>query len=146
MDRTVLLLARGLAIAALAVSLGGCAPPKFDVTGKVTYNGKVLAKPKGKIVFDGPDKRQVEATIGEDGTYKAVGVSTGLNRVAVYYPNPDYKPIGRPKGPPPKGQPATPKPYLTPDQYANPEQSDLKIEVNKQGKTFDVDMKGPEIP
>ena len=55
MHRTTFRLARGLAIAALALGMGGCLGPRqFDVTGQVKYNGAPLALPGGMIVFVGP--------------------------------------------------------------------------------------------
>jgi hypothetical protein len=142
MQRNILL----FATAALALSLGGCGKRQFAVTGKVTYNGKALAKPNGQIVFVGPDGHQAAAAIGEDGTYTATKVRPGLNQVAIYYPNPGYKRPSRPKGKPEPGErPAMAPLYLTPEPYASPDTSNLKVEVGK-GTVFDVDMKGPEIP
>ena len=81
----------GVALATLALSVGGCGQKKVDVTGKVSYNGAPLSKPGGQIVFVDATGNQVIATIGEDGTYRAPNVTTGLQRVAVYYPNPEIK-------------------------------------------------------
>src|SRR6516165_4414451 len=98
MRRKIVFSAGALAIAALALSLGGCKVKRqYDVTGQVKYNGATLAKPNGQIVFLGPDGRQVVASINEDGTYKAEKVTAGLNKVAVYYPNPNFKRAARPK-------------------------------------------------
>jgi hypothetical protein len=147
MNRNVLLLARGLALAALALSLGGCGKRQYDVTGKVTYNGAVLAKPNGQIVFVGPDGSQVAAEIGLDGTYKATKVTAGLNRVAVYYRNPSFKKMARPKGrvDPSKRPPTNNPQYLIPEAYASHETS--KIEVEVTGVTdVNINLKGPEIP
>jgi hypothetical protein len=120
--------------------------PKVDVTGKVTYNGTALAKPNGQIIFLAPDGTQVEATIGADGTYTAARVPAGMNRVAVYYKNPAFKPPSRPQGVPTlKDRPATSSPYLTPDKYAAPDTSTLSVEV-KEGAVFNVEMTGPPIP
>jgi hypothetical protein len=146
MHRNILLLARGLAIAALAMCLGGCGKHQFEVTGKVTYNGAPLTKPNGQIVFVGPDGSQVAVPIGQDGAYKATKVTAGLNRVAIYYPNPDYKKSARSKGKPdPKSRPADSPMYLTPESYATPDTSQLQVEVAK-ATVSDFDMKGPPIP
>jgi len=147
MHRNLLLLARGLALAALAISLGGCGgKPQFDVTGKVQYNGAPLAKPKGQIVFVGPDGAQVAAPIGLDGTYKATNVPAGLNRVAISYPNPAFTKPSRPKGlPGPNDRPVTSPLFLTPEKYAAVETSELSVEV-KKGTVFNPEMTGPEIP
>lgn len=146
-----LLLTRGLSLvvlAASAVSLIGCSggPTLVDVTGKVTYNGAPLAKPDGKIFFVGPGDSQVAAVINEDGTYKASKVTSGLNQVAVYYKNPDFKVAARPKGPPSEGhRPVLVPMYLTPEKYADVRTSELSVQVDKD-MVFDVDMKGPPIP
>jgi hypothetical protein len=146
MYRKILLLARGLALAALALSLGGCGKRQFDVAGKVTYNGAVLAKPNGQIVFVGPDGSQREAEIGLDGTYKATKVTAGPNRVAVYYPNPSFKKMSRPKGKPDPGmRPPKNDLYLTPEAFASPDTSRLEVEVT-DGTVYNVNLKGPEIP
>jgi len=147
MPRNLSLLVRAVAIAALAVGLGGCGgKSQFDVTGKVKYNGAPLAKPNGQIVFVGPDGAQVAAPIGPDGTYKATKVSAGLNRVAVYYPNPAFKKASRPKGAPNPGErPATTSPFLTPEKYAATDTSGLSTPVAK-GTVYDADMTGPPIP
>jgi hypothetical protein len=145
----ILLLARGLALAALVLCLGGCGTHQFDMTGQVKYNGAVLAKPDGQIVFIGPDGSQVGAPIGLDGTYTAVKVTAGLNRVAVYYPNPAFvkkakraRPVqGAP--PPPTNQPL-PAMFLTPESYASPDTSQLSIQVD-QDTAFNVDLTGPPI-
>jgi len=147
MYRNLLLMARVLSLAALVLCLGGCGgKPQFEVTGMVKYNGAPLAKPNGQIVFLGPDGAQVPAPIGQDGTYKAVKVSGGPNRVVVTYPNPAFKKAARPKGAPdPKGRPDTSPLYLTPEKYASADTSELSVDV-KKGTTFNVDMTGPPIP
>ncbi len=147
MHRNFVLPARGLALAALAISLGGCGGPlQYDVTGKVTYNGAPLAKPNGMIVFLGPDGAQVPAQIGEDGSYTAAKATAGLNRVAAYYPNPAFKPPARPHGPPSeKNRPVIYPLYLTPEKYATVDTSELSVQVEK-GTVFNVEMTGPPIP
>jgi hypothetical protein len=146
MARKRLILIRGLALAALVLSLSGCGKRQYDVTGQVKYNGAALAKPNGQIVFLGPDGTQAVATIGADGTYTASKVSAGLNRIVVYYPNPSFTKPARPKGEPdPKYRPPTTSPYLTPEKYASVDTSQLSIEV-AQGTVFNVDLTGPPIP
>jgi hypothetical protein len=136
----------GIATAALALSAGGCGVPRVDVTGKVTYNGAVLAKPDGHIVFIGPDGNQVEAPIGTDGTYTAPKVTSGSNKVAVYYKNPAFKPAARPHGAPSaKDRPTLSPQYLTPDKYSAPDTSQLSVEV-KEGTVYNAELTGPPIP
>jgi hypothetical protein len=147
MHRNLLLLVHRLALAALAVSLGGClGQPRFDVTGQVKYNGAPLAKENGQIVFLSNEGVLVTAPISPDGTYKAFKVGGGRNQVAVHYPNPAFKKATRPKGAPdPKHRPALASPFLTPEKYADAKKSGLSVEV-KQGTVFDVDLTGPKIP
>jgi hypothetical protein len=141
---------RGLALVALAALVGGLSGcggvSKYDVTGKVTYNGAPLAKPDGQIVFVGPEGTQVTAPISEEGTYTAVNVVSGSNRVAVTYKNPSFAPPARPKGVPgPNDRPVVTSPTLTPEKYASAEKSGLTVEV-KEGTVFNVEMTGPNIP
>jgi hypothetical protein len=116
---------------------------RFDVTGKVTYNGAAFNKPDGRIVFIGAAGEQVAAEIRPDGTYQANGVSAGLNRVAVYYPNP--KATSRPPTKLKPGEeppPAAPL-FLTPPKYASPETSELSVTVDRE-TVFNVDLVDPE--
>ena len=138
----------GLVVVALAAGLSGCdSKPRFVVTGTVTYNGAPLAKPDGQIVFVGPDGTQVAVPISpDDGTYKAVDVLGGPNKIAVTYKNPAFAPVARPKGVPgPKDRPTLSSPSLVPDKYTNAETSKLSVEV-KEGTVFNVEMTGPKIP
>jgi|GEM_PF-969351 len=131
---------------ALAVGLaavGGCSPPRYDVTGKVTYNGAPLNHPDGQIVFVGPTGDQVSAAIGADGTYRATGVVSGTNRVAVFYPNPAAKPDKGQKLKPGEQMRNVPT-YLTPAKYATPDTSELTVGVDK-GTEYNVDLTGPPI-
>ena len=133
----------------IVLLLPGCAETVTlaDVTGTVTYNGKPLNKPGGTIVFIGPKNTQAVGEIAPDGSYKALGVPTGTNRVAVYYPNPDaqkgkpmLQPGKFPQAPPPPAQP----PFLTPMKYAAVDTSELIHEV-QLGSLFDVKLTGPAI-
>lgn len=135
---------RALAFTLVAVlAAGGCSSPRYDVTGKVTYNGAALAKPEGQIVFVGPAGEQVAAAIGADGTYRATGVASGPNRVAVFYPNPAAKPDKGHKLKPGEQSP-TVATYLTPLKYSAPETSELVANVDKESE-FNFDLTGPAI-
>jgi len=114
-----------------------------EVTGKVTFNGSPFDKAGGQVVFVAADGSQVKASIDSDGSYRAEGVKTGPNRVAVFYPNPDL-PSGRHFPKKGKGEPAPPA-YLTPVKYAAVDTSGLSIDVEK-ATVFNVDMKGPKSP
>ena len=122
----------------------GCGSPAFDVTGTVTYNGAALDKPDGQIVFLGPHGEQIAAPIDPDGTYRARGVPSGANRVAVYYPNPKAKMDKASKLKPGEMPRAIPK-YLTPEKYASAETSDLAVTVEKP-TVYTAELTGPKIP
>jgi hypothetical protein len=149
MHRTVFRFASVFAVAVLAVAAGGCwGPGQFDVTGQVKYNGTPLASPDGVIVFVGPNGKQVSAAIGLDGTYRAAGVAAGLNRIAVYYPNPKAqggKALRPRKGEAPPPPSATPPLFLTPARYAAVETSDLSVQV-EEGTVCNLDLTGPRLP
>jgi hypothetical protein len=136
----------GLAVAVLAVGAGGCGARRFDVAGKVKYNGAALNKPDGQVVFVGPHDEQVAAPIGRDGAYQAAGVAAGLNRVVVYYPNPKAKREKEKAGKLKPGElPSAPEsPYLTPAKYAAAETSGLSVAVEKDA-VYDIDLTGPAI-
>jgi hypothetical protein len=147
MQRWILLSALTFA----AMCAHGCESRSFTVTGKVTYNGAVLDKPDGQVVFVGPNGKQTSAQIGPDGSYRAAKVEVGLNRVAAYYPNPSAK-RGKtlPSKPIPAETPVAPNEqpepvFLTPYKYVSPDTSDLSISVEKDA-VFDIDLTGPSIP
>ncbi len=147
MHRNVCRIVPWLAFAVLAVVVVGCGQKEFDVTGQVKYNGAVIDKPGGQVIFIAPSGTQVVAPIGQDGTYKASKVPAGPNRVAVTYPNPALG--GKPPAKPPKGQPIIPSStqdlFLTPANYASADTSGLSVEV-ASGTVFNVDMTGPKLP
>jgi hypothetical protein len=134
--------AQVLVVAVLVFSASGCSPGQVEVSGRVTYNGSPLNFPGGQIVFVGPDGAQRAASIAADGTYRAVEVSAGMNRVAVSYPNPEFKPQKRiPRGTDPE---SLPEPFLIPAKYASVEDSELSVQATT-GTVFSPDLIGPEI-
>ena len=137
-----------LAFAGLALGAAGCDAPKYDVTGKVTYNGAPLNKPQGHVVFVGPKGEQIDAPINPDGTYKAMQVTKGPNKVAVYYINPELAKSGKlargKAGEPPPGAKSVTA-FLTPEKYASPDTSELETTVDKP-TVFDIPLTGPEVP
>ena len=148
MHRKVSQIVLGVAVAALAIGVGGCwGPKKVDVTGRVNYNGASLPKPGGQIVFVGADGIQVGASIGQDGTYRASQVKTGLQHVAVYYPNPELQKAKHIPSKPNPGEPPSPTPpaFLTPLKYASVDTSNLSVQV-VEGTVFNADLTGPVIP
>jgi hypothetical protein len=130
---------------ALLVGLAGCSPSTHDVTGQVKYNGALLDKPGGQVVFVGTKGTQIAAEIGPDGVYRASKVPAGLNRVVVYWPNPEAqnKPNAKSKKPPAKE--ALPPPFLTPKKYASVDTSELSVQV-ADGTVFNIELMGPPIP
>jgi hypothetical protein len=137
-----------VAVATMVIAMTGCGAELVDVHGQVTYNGAPLGKPNGQIVFIGTNGKQVVAEIGQDGTYRATRVQTGLNRIAVYYLNPETQRVKRfpKKGEtPPLAPSTTPSPFLTPMKYASVETSNLSIQVEKD-TAFNTDLTGPVIP
>jgi hypothetical protein len=139
-------------ITALLLGVSGCSRESLtDVTGVVKYNGAPLTKPDGKIVFVSPAGTQIIASLELDGHYRATGVATGLNRVAVYYPNPEAQSSRHFPTPPKPGQTPAPQrptsvpPFLTPYKYATFDTSDLSVQV-EPGCVFNVDLAGPRIP
>ncbi len=135
--------AAGFVLAFLAVAASGCSGRRFDVAGQVKYNGSPLGQPGGQVVFVGPNGSQVAASVEPDGLYRASGVPAGLNRVAVYWPNPEARTAGKPR----KGEPLkpAPAPFLTPARYASAETSELSVQVG-EGTVFDIDLSGPPLP
>ncbi len=130
----------------IALSLSGCGPRQFSVSGKVTYNGNVLDKPDGIIVFVGPNGEQADAEINRDGTYTVPKVQAGKNRIVVYYKNPQFKGNEKPPKPGPGEKLKTPPPaYITPESYVSPDTSGLSVEVENV-MVHDVNMTGPSIP
>jgi hypothetical protein len=135
----------GFSLVALAASMGGCGPRYYEVKGKVSYNGAVLDKPDGKIIFVGSSGEQAMAPIGKDGTYSASNVLSGDNKVVVYYPNPEAN-KGRGKKLGPGDIPPPPVPlFLTPLSYGREDTTDLKLNVTKSME-YNAEMTGPAIP
>ncbi|WP_020467858.1 hypothetical protein [Zavarzinella formosa] len=141
-----------MSVGLVLVCLSGCGSEKVgDVSGLVTYNGQPLAKTGGHIVFVGPQGSQIVADIGADGAYRAAGIPAGLNRVAVYYSNPEAQEQIRKfmpqkgKKPPPVTPPSpAPAPFLTPIKYASPDTSELSVQIGP-GTVYNVDMTGPKM-
>jgi hypothetical protein len=126
--------------------VAGCGPgyATTDVTGQVTYNGKPLDKDGGAITFYGPRGGPITAPIDRSGKYSAVGVSQGENKVTVIYARPVK--IATKKGPKKDTAPSfgSETPFLTPEAYASPQSSELKVVVGS-GTTYDPKLTGPEI-
>jgi hypothetical protein len=120
----------------------GCARAKLvDVSGKVTYNRMPLNDEGCNILFLGPNGKSVSAAVAPAGDYKASGVVTGVNQVAIYFRNPEAAKSHDPgEKTPPSGSPLR---YLL-LKYADVKTSGLTVDVDT-GTVFNVDMKGPDL-
>jgi hypothetical protein len=107
-------------VAALAVSFLLFAAVRADdvetgtVEGKVTFDGKPLAK--GKVVFHPQKGKPIEAELKEDGSYAAKDVPVGATPVTIVK-----------EGVPPR--------------YSDPKKTELTFEVKKGKNTADFDLK-----
>jgi hypothetical protein len=136
----------GLVAASMLFCTGGCDSRKFNVSGKVTYNGSSLEVPGGEISFTSPKGEVVSGPIKEDGTYLVTNVTAGHNLVAVSYQNPKaLKEKEKPRLEPGERMQPVEKPFLTPQKYASPNTSELSVDVDKD-VTFDVSLTGPKMP
>lgn len=71
----------GLLLLPLGLTIGGCGGGKGTVSGKVTYNGKVV--PGGTVQIIPSNGPAVGGDIGEDGRYSIANVSVGSASVVV---------------------------------------------------------------
>jgi hypothetical protein len=130
--------------------LAGCGgSSQSTVTGKVSYKGQPL---KGGTVTIIPQSGGIASTtIGEDGSYKIDKVPTGPAKVTVdtkslrpASKNQSFGPYAKaPKDiTTPGNQQGDPSRYVQiPDQYADPDSSDLTLTVKKGAQQFDIDLK-----
>jgi hypothetical protein len=80
----------GAAVCALVLPvLSGCGASKGNVSGTVKIDGKVVSVEGLQVTFMADDGRPVCAVVEKDGTYQAVGVQPGENRVSLSYMPPD---------------------------------------------------------
>jgi hypothetical protein len=84
------------------------------VEGKVTFDGKPLAK--GKVVFHPQKGKPIEADIDEDGNYMAKDVPVGKTPVTIVKEN------------------------FLPPKYSDPKKTELQIEVKKGKNTVDFNL------
>jgi hypothetical protein len=155
---------------ATSLVLVGCQRPVGSVSGKITYQGKVLKG--GGVSFVSTDGGQsFAAGIAEDGTYKVPDLRGGAYKVCVETSSlkaassgSPYAGVGGPKksktekaGPPPGANvpegytPSDPaaaaavtsaKRYVAiPEKYSSPDTTDLTYEFKGGAETFDIDLK-----
>jgi hypothetical protein len=140
--------ALALVVSLTVVGCGGRG--KGTVTGKVTYKGAPLKG--GKVAFAAANKQNVIAEIEQDGSYTADDVPAGPAKVTVltsylkqasraprYQPPKDAKvPEGYKMG----GDPNDAKRYVKiPDNYEDPDQSGLNLDVKSGPQPFNIDLK-----
>jgi hypothetical protein len=113
----------------------------LDVTGKVTYNGNPLNDEGCHIVFQGPDGSSVTAPIAPTGEYKASGVIAGVNKVAIFFRNPEAT---KSHDPSEKTAPSGSPLRNLPSKYADVNKSELSFDTNN-GLVFNVDMTGGDL-
>ena len=138
-------LAAGLLGLACLLS-AGCGDSNATVSGQVTYQGKAV--PSGSVIVYCADKQIVRGVIGVDGRYSIPNVPTGQAVVTVEAHA--RVPSGlrmKQKLPPSSGGPIAPtveapetgKTSLPP-RYALPEESGLRVVVDRGRVTYDIDL------
>ncbi len=104
MHRIVCRIVPWLAFAVLALVVVGCGQKEFDVTGQVKYNGAIIDKPGGQVIFVAPNGSQVaRPSRSEDCpvTYRAVAkVPRWPQPRCRHYPNPAASRAEPPAKPP----------------------------------------------
>ncbi len=155
----------GLLVLPLGLTAAGCGASSGTVTGKVTYQGKVV--PGGTVSIIPAKGGFVSGDIQEDGSYTISKVPVGSAKVTVdtealkpasasapmqamgnagYYakmpkPSPD-SPGGGKIGVGPKLSQGDPKRYVAiPRQYSDAEKSGLSLTVKSGKNEFNIDLK-----
>jgi hypothetical protein len=86
----------GLALSMFSMVGCGGGIERGDVTGRITIHGQSPGFSGLRLSFLGPDGVPVMATVGEDGSYRVIGVAAGEVRVAVIWTDPDHKVLNTP--------------------------------------------------
>ena len=136
----------------LLLGAAGCAA-SGSVSGKVTYKGQPLGG--GTVLFASPGKASVTADIAPDGSYTIAKIPAGPVHIAVETKS--AKANRAPKGMmPPKGVEVPPEAEQSPvyggagraggkyvpipEQYADPDKSDLSYTVKGGPQTYDINL------
>jgi hypothetical protein len=128
--------------------MAGCGQSTGTLKGKVSINGTQLKG--GKISFYCADGRSFLTEIQEDGSYIIAKLPPGKAKICVDTSqlNPatsrSYKysaPPGKMKDVPASKAPGIERYVEIPAKYANPETTDLSIEITPGSKQHDVEMK-----
>jgi hypothetical protein len=127
----------------VALMLGGCSsgPPTGVISGSVKYQGVSLNG--GTVKFQGPDNREAYATIQAEGSFKAIDVPIGANKVGVMVlPTPAED---APQDPISKGKRLTP--VEIPSVYRDPKTSGIEVTVKAgQNPRLDLNLKEVAMP
>ena len=116
------------------VAVTGCGATTGDVTGTVTYQGKVVGS--GEVIIAASDSLPYYGAIQDDGSYIVPKVPLGSAKIAVVSPDPDAgndmafkmtKSIKPPESTPVRGDPS--KWFALPDEYRHFDKSNLTVTV-----------------
>ena len=124
----------------------GCGGGKADVSGKVTYKGKLLAT--GTVSMVGPDGMVRQGAINVDGTYQVTGVAAGKVQIGVLSLRPaaDVRAGGRRAGPgtrlapPADAAPDTSAWFAIPTSYQEPMTSGLSTVLTSGPNQYDIKL------
>ena len=112
----------------------GCGATTGDVTGTVTYQGKIVGS--GEVIIAASDSLPYYGAIQDDGSYIVPKVPLGSSKIAVVSPDPDAgndmafkmnKSIKPPGPAPARGDPS--KWFALPDDYRHFDKSNLTVTV-----------------
>jgi hypothetical protein len=144
--KTMRLLRTTCLATALMSLIVGCGGGTGELSGKVTYQGKVVTM--GSVTVVGTDNVPRLSGIAEDGSYSVPEIPAGPVRISVSSPEP-------PKDPPPPtagkkfegmSQASAPsrtasKWFKIPDQYAEVNTSGLTTDVKRGANNYNIDLK-----
>jgi hypothetical protein len=135
------------ALASIVVGLAGCGGGKADVTGKVSYKGKLLTT--GTVSMVGPDGMVKQGLIAADGTYAVAGVAAGNVQIGVASPRPGGD-SRAPRRPGPASRLAAPNAgvagdaanwFPIPDTYLEPTTSGLATTLKSGANQYDIELR-----
>jgi hypothetical protein len=132
--------------AVLAIALAGCGGGKADVSGKVSYKGKLLAS--GTVSMVGSDGIVRQGAIRPDGSYMVNGVAAGKVQIGVLSLNPagDIRGGGRTASASrvSKSTPDTPPTasnwFAIPSNYQEPTTSGLATVLSSGSNQYDIKL------
>jgi hypothetical protein len=138
----------GTAVATVVLStlMAGCGGGKADVSGKVSYKGKLLVT--GTVSMVGPDGIVRQGPINRDGTFRVTGVAAGKVQIGVLSLNPagDARRGGRPAAVSRTAN-ATPDPardgsawFAIPTIYQEPTNSGLSAVLASGSNQYDIKL------